>query len=62
MYKDPNHKPEMAIALRDFQALCSFVTHEELVQELKTTPELCTCVGTVECDNLRGNMDDKKQV
>lgn len=25
MYKDGNHKPEMALALTDFEALCGFV-------------------------------------
>lgn len=24
MYKDPNHKPELAIALTPFEALCGF--------------------------------------
>ena len=25
-YKDPNHKPEMALALTPFEAFCGFVT------------------------------------
>ena len=45
MYKDANHKPEMAIALTDFEALCGFVGHEELVRALDATPELAACVG-----------------
>jgi mannose-6-phosphate isomerase len=28
VYKDDNHKPEMALALTDFETLCSFVTTE----------------------------------
>ncbi len=24
IYKDPNHKPEIAVALTDFEALCGF--------------------------------------
>lgn len=28
VYKDPNHKPEMALALTNFEALCGFVTPE----------------------------------
>lgn len=28
VYKDPNHKPEMAIALTEFKALCGFVSME----------------------------------
>ena len=45
VYKDANHKPEMAIALTDFEALCGFVGHEELVRALDATPELAACVG-----------------
>lgn len=45
VYKDANHKPEMAIALTDFEALCGFVTHAELVRALESTPELAACVG-----------------
>ena len=26
VYKDGNHKPEMALAMTDFQALCGFIT------------------------------------
>jgi mannose-6-phosphate isomerase len=28
IYKDGNHKPEMALALTPFEALCGFVTSE----------------------------------
>lgn len=28
VYKDPNHKPEMAIALTEFKALCGFIAVE----------------------------------
>lgn len=28
VYKDSNHKPEMAIALSEFKALCGFVSLE----------------------------------
>ena len=37
VYKDDNHKPEMALALTDFEALCGFVSHEELVQVLEVS-------------------------
>ena len=47
MYKDDNHKPEMAIALTDFEALCGFVEHSELVHALQTVPELQSVVGQV---------------
>lgn len=29
-YPDDNHKPEISIALSEFEALCSFRTHDEL--------------------------------
>ena len=47
VYKDDNHKPEMAIALTDFEALCGFVEHAELVHALQTVPELQSVVGQV---------------
>ncbi len=47
MYKDDNHKPEMAIALTDFEALCGFVEHGELVEALRSVPELKSVVGEV---------------
>ena len=44
-YKDDNHKPEMAVALSEFEALCSFVGHEELVAALQAVPELVALCG-----------------
>lgn len=34
VYKDGNHKPEMALAMTDFEALCGFIT-------LKVTTGFC---------------------
>ncbi|KAL3696062.1 hypothetical protein R1sor_010138 [Riccia sorocarpa] len=39
VYKDPNHKPEMALALTKFEALCGFVNPEELKEVLESVPE-----------------------
>ena len=47
VYKDSNHKPEMAIAITDFEALCGFVPHQELTEALKTVPELRELIGDV---------------
>ncbi len=47
VYKDANHKPEMAIAITDFEALCGFVPHHELTEALKEVPELREVVGDV---------------
>lgn len=44
-YKDDNHKPEMALAITDFEALCGFVGQRELAEALQSTPELRACVG-----------------
>mmetsp|Transcript_20544 Transcript_20544/g.28313 ORF Transcript_20544/g.28313 Transcript_20544/m.28313 type:complete len:413 (+) Transcript_20544:22-1260(+) len=40
IYKDPNHKPEMAIALTDFECLCGFRKIEEIRRHLVEYPEL----------------------
>jgi mannose-6-phosphate isomerase len=34
IYKDSNHKPEMAIALTKFEAICGFRHHEEVFNVL----------------------------
>ncbi|KAL0270585.1 UNVERIFIED_CONTAM: hypothetical protein PYX00_007943 [Menopon gallinae] len=39
IYKDPNHKPELAIALTEFKALCSFRPWEEIKYFLQNVPE-----------------------
>ena len=52
VYKDANHKPEMAIALTGFEALCGFVEHAELVHALQTVPELQSVVGQVRLRQL----------
>ena len=45
VYKDANHKPEMAIALTRFEALSCFVPHEELASNFAEVPELAEIVG-----------------
>ena len=45
VYKDANHKPEMALALTDFEALSGFVESGALAQAFEDTPELKACVG-----------------
>jgi mannose-6-phosphate isomerase len=44
-YRDANHKPEMALALEDFEALCGFVCAPELAAALDASPELAALVG-----------------
>nr|KAJ0201483.1 hypothetical protein LSAT_V11C600303730 [Lactuca sativa] len=45
VYKDANHKPEMALALTQFQALCGFITSEELDVVLESVLEFNELVG-----------------
>uniref|UniRef100_A0A182YCK4 Mannose-6-phosphate isomerase n=1 Tax=Anopheles stephensi TaxID=30069 RepID=A0A182YCK4_ANOST len=45
IYKDPNHKPELAIALTDFQALCGFRPYAEIGDLLQKSPELQELLG-----------------
>ncbi|KAK1423480.1 hypothetical protein QVD17_18783 [Tagetes erecta] len=45
MYKDSNHKPEMALALTEFEALCGFISSEELDVLLQSVPEIKQVVG-----------------
>lgn len=40
IYKDPNHKPEMTIALGDFEALCGFKGEEEIEKSIEAVPIL----------------------
>lgn len=45
VYKDPNHKPELAIALTPFEALCGFRPISEIKEYFKAVPELRAVVG-----------------
>ena len=50
-YKDPNHKPEMAIAVSDdFKALYGFLTVDKLQKNLQENPALSDAFPAV--DNL----------
>jgi mannose-6-phosphate isomerase len=44
-YGDPNHKPEMAIALTPFEAMCGFRRLEEIAVLLKKHPEFAACIS-----------------
>ncbi|XP_074572039.1 mannose-6-phosphate isomerase 2-like [Curcuma longa] len=64
VYKDPNHKPEMAIALTEFKALCGFVSMEEL-KDVLSVPEITELVGNdegskiIQTRELNGYMNAK---
>ncbi|KAI0057742.1 mannose-6-phosphate isomerase [Artomyces pyxidatus] len=46
IYKDPNHKPEMALALTPFTALCGFLPLPIIAKYLSVTPEFAALVPT----------------
>lgn len=39
VYTDPNHKPEMALALTDFKALCGFMPIVNIAEYVRAVPE-----------------------
>ncbi|TPX36063.1 hypothetical protein SeMB42_g07109 [Synchytrium endobioticum] len=47
LYKDSNHKPEMAIALTPFEALIGFRPLPEIAQHLSQYPEFKSLIGDV---------------
>jgi len=46
VYKDPNHKPEMAIALTKFEGMNGFRPLSEISNHLAQIPELAAILGT----------------
>jgi len=44
-YRDANHKPEMAISLTDFEAMCGFRPLPDVVAHMKAYPELRALVS-----------------
>lgn len=45
MYKDDNHKPEMALAVTPFEAMCGFRPISQIANFLSTVPEFRALVG-----------------
>lgn len=60
MYKDPNHKPELAIALTTFEALCGFRLPKDIVRFLKALPELRAVVGEQNAVDLETSTNDEE--
>lgn len=52
VYKDDNHKPEMALAITEFEALCSFISLQELKSVLQNVPEIVELVGSEEANRV----------
>ncbi|PHU27201.1 Mannose-6-phosphate isomerase 2 [Capsicum chinense] len=58
VYKDDNHKPEMALALTKFEALCGFTSLEELKVIVQTVPEIVEVVGSALAERVWYLNDD----
>nr|BAD44147.1 phosphomannose isomerase (din9) [Arabidopsis thaliana] len=52
LYRDNNHKPEIALAVTPFQALCGFVTLKELKEVITNVPEITELVGSKAADQI----------
>uniref|UniRef100_A0A9J8BJW8 Mannose-6-phosphate isomerase n=1 Tax=Cyprinus carpio carpio TaxID=630221 RepID=A0A9J8BJW8_CYPCA len=52
-YPDNNHKPEMAIALTQFEGLCGFRPMDEILGFLKKVPEFRALVGNEAAEELQ---------
>jgi len=61
IYKDPNHKPEMAIALTPFEALCGFRPLAEIVAFTEHVPELAEILGTETVSKLKAELEHSSQ-
>ncbi|CAK8540576.1 unnamed protein product [Lathyrus sativus] len=61
VYKDGNHKPEMALAMTDFEALCGFITLEELKAVIHNVPEVVDLVGDANADLVLQSSDQTDQ-
>ena len=45
LYIDPNHKPEMLVAVTDFEALCGFRPVYDIIQYIHLYPEFQDVIG-----------------
>jgi len=52
IYKDDNHKPEMAIAVTDFEALCGFKSPLNMHDTISKIPPLNKALEAVDISKL----------
>jgi mannose-6-phosphate isomerase len=57
LYRDANHKPEMAVAVTPFEAMCSFRAPADLAARLRGAPELRALAGGAASDALLAAAD-----
>ena len=61
-YPDPNHKPEMAIAITKFEALCGFRPLNEILDYFENIGELILLVGQEAYDKLKNAAENSSLV
>ena len=68
IYKDPNHKPEIAIALTPFQAMSGFRPMDQIASFLQQIPPFYNIIGQEHAqsfiniiNNDQSTLDDKKK-
>jgi len=57
LYKDDNHKPEMCIAISQFESLCTFRKPAAVVANVRACPELAAIVGEAALAQLAAAAD-----
>ena len=57
---DPNHKPEMALAITPFTALCGFQPVEDIAKYLSSTPELAQLTSVTPAQLTQSTSADTK--
>jgi len=60
IYKDANHKPEIAIALSKFEALSGFRPLSEILEFIDAVPELASLLGNMVTETIRTAVGDPK--
>jgi len=59
-YPDDNHKPEMTIALTEFEVLCGFRKPKDIASNFRSFPETGKIIPTSLLDNLEKDENDAK--
>ena len=60
LYRDPNHKPELAIAVSPFEGFCGFRVYEEIRRFVLGVAELRELVGEEVCMVMSEGVVDKR--
>ncbi|GAA5956886.1 hypothetical protein JCM3765_006630 [Sporobolomyces pararoseus] len=62
VYKDPNHKPEMAVALTDFSGFCGFRPPSQIASFLSTVPEFSAVIDSSVSSSFQSKFSSSAEV